>query len=512
MRSAIVVFALVVFAIAPLAQAQKLEFAEDLTFTIPADSISCITFRDIGDDSLPEVLLVGDESLFLYSITLDSFLFRTDLPDPTFYSYAVTLADVNRDSIVDLVLGSFYPHHTRVDMWDGASEYAAHSSVSFGPFLGWHGWKSGLVAAVDLDRDGFEELVVSWDDESSIDSWESRLQGGTIVYASFPNLTVDSIRTQSLRIDSLLNPDGSYFYVTQQHDAYSWLGTGPDWTDSWSWLAKPWPDSPSSFLVGGDHFGGWTDDYCFSALYQNHWELACGGDLKPDRLGVEFLVVRDYSTLCHRLDPQSPDLYTWDSTSLFLFSLVASDSAEEIWSRDVTGQTWANFLYHTDFPGYFFAFVDGDFIMYDVDGDSVYQTNTIVADGQHSWTWSFPDHKPRLVALDGNHATLYRLDIATDMSESPSPVSLPQAFTVSDPYPNPFNPSVSFSLKMPVKAAIAIDIHNTLGQRVERLFEGTLAAGVHAFEWNGRDFASGVYMITVRTESASRTVKAVLLK
>jgi len=84
-------------------------------------------------------------------------------------------------------------------------------------------------------------------------------------------------------------------------------------------------------------------------------------------------------------------------------------------------------------------------------------------------------------------------------------------------YPNPFNPITTISFSMTEDADVSLDVYNVLGQRVKSLYQGTLAAGLHTFEWTGVDeagqrVASGVYFYRLRTESSSLTRKMLLIK
>ncbi|MBD3401596.1 T9SS type A sorting domain-containing protein [candidate division GN15 bacterium] len=493
--------------------ARTLDFVLDATFSIPTDTVSEAAFRDIDADGWPEALLVGGDSIWLYSLLHDSVLFTTAIPPSFRYSrFSVSLSDVNRDSVVDLIMGSFGYGVTGACVWDGASSYTVLDSVRYGPYVTWYPtYPKGVVEAVDTDRDGFDELVVSYDNLNGDWLYAARLVGGTVIYSSFPDVVLDTLPTQSLDIDSLLLPDNSHYYITEQRDGFVWITIGPDWEDSWSWLTRPWVSNSDSSLVGGEHFGNLPEDGCGDGTnYDNNYRFGCGGNLDAMSTGSEFIAMRQRSMVCSAPAPPGIDV-VFDSTVLSMYSLVSADSCRVIWNKDVTGQTWDNFLYHHGFPGYFFAFVDDDFIMYDVASDSILQTNDDVPVGRRSWTWPYPDRTPRLVVLDANHVTLYRLDISTAIGDQPHG-ELPESFTLSEPYPNPFNPTVSFSITVPAKTSLTVDVFNTLGQRVERLFEGDLPAGAKLFQWDGRVYASGVYLIKASTETQTKSVKAVLAK
>ena len=91
-------------------------------------------------------------------------------------------------------------------------------------------------------------------------------------------------------------------------------------------------------------------------------------------------------------------------------------------------------------------------------------------------------------------------------------VTMPVDFGLSTAYPNPFNPSTSFNLNMSSTEMVSIDVYNVMGQRVDTIHNGELAAGVHSFSWNGVKIASGAYFIKATTSSNVATQKVMLMK
>jgi flagellar hook assembly protein FlgD len=84
-------------------------------------------------------------------------------------------------------------------------------------------------------------------------------------------------------------------------------------------------------------------------------------------------------------------------------------------------------------------------------------------------------------------------------------------------HPNPFNPKTTIAFYMPERSAMELAVYNVSGRRVALLEHGTMGAGEHRAEWNGRcsdgsAVATGVYFMRLRTMDDSKTVKAVLLK
>lgn len=95
-------------------------------------------------------------------------------------------------------------------------------------------------------------------------------------------------------------------------------------------------------------------------------------------------------------------------------------------------------------------------------------------------------------------------------SVEPDP-GLPFKYEIGTAYPNPFNPSTTISVSLPLAAPIRVDVYNVLGRRVTTLAEGTLTAGVHKLVWNARGLASGVYFVRAEVPGKVRRMQKVIL-
>lgn len=102
---------------------------------------------------------------------------------------------------------------------------------------------------------------------------------------------------------------------------------------------------------------------------------------------------------------------------------------------------------------------------------------------------------------------------------------LPGQYSLSDNYPDPFNPNTRFTVRLPKAALVELEIFNTLGQMVANPVQTVLTAGQHTIEWHanqtksGVPAASGVYFYRLKFKDAQRegvikqiTGKMVLLK
>jgi len=93
---------------------------------------------------------------------------------------------------------------------------------------------------------------------------------------------------------------------------------------------------------------------------------------------------------------------------------------------------------------------------------------------------------------------------------------LPTEYALSQNFPNPFNPSTSFTLSLPEASDYSIRIFNVAGQLV-RSFDGHLEAGNHTITWvgdnnQGAKVASGVYFYKAAANGFTETRKMMMLK
>jgi hypothetical protein len=91
-------------------------------------------------------------------------------------------------------------------------------------------------------------------------------------------------------------------------------------------------------------------------------------------------------------------------------------------------------------------------------------------------------------------------------SEMPSRVELHPNF------PNPFNPATVISYVLPRPMQVRLAVYNVLGQRVATLAEGLQSAGSHELRLDAADWASGVYVYALETETQTFTQQMVVLK
>jgi photosystem II stability/assembly factor-like uncharacterized protein len=94
---------------------------------------------------------------------------------------------------------------------------------------------------------------------------------------------------------------------------------------------------------------------------------------------------------------------------------------------------------------------------------------------------------------------------------------IPQVFEISDPYPNPFNPSVNLEYHLTHETQVTVTIFDLLGRKITELFKGHQFAGKYRLNWNGKDksgkpVSSGIYLIRFKNQREELTKKVVLMR
>ncbi len=89
---------------------------------------------------------------------------------------------------------------------------------------------------------------------------------------------------------------------------------------------------------------------------------------------------------------------------------------------------------------------------------------------------------------------------------------IPATLSLSQNYPNPFNPSTTIEYQLNEATEVQLSVFNIQGQKVATLVDEQQSAGTHTVRFNARNFASGVYIYTLKTAGALLTRRMVLIK
>jgi len=111
-----------------------------------------------------------------------------------------------------------------------------------------------------------------------------------------------------------------------------------------------------------------------------------------------------------------------------------------------------------------------------------------------------------------------KADLPTAVLELP----LPNEFSLSPPFPNPFNSAIQVRFTIPDDVTLSgehasLNVYDILGQRMRTLASGIIAPGAHTVFWDGRDdagnpVAAGAYVVLLRAARARAASKIMYLK
>ena len=95
--------------------------------------------------------------------------------------------------------------------------------------------------------------------------------------------------------------------------------------------------------------------------------------------------------------------------------------------------------------------------------------------------------------------------------------NLPKQFKLYQNYPNPFNPTTKIKYDIPDVGGrhacqVQVSIYDILGRKVAILLNENLSSGSYQIEFDGTNYASGIYFYKITAGSYTNIKKMVLLK
>jgi len=117
----------------------------------------------------------------------------------------------------------------------------------------------------------------------------------------------------------------------------------------------------------------------------------------------------------------------------------------------------------------------------------------------------------------GNRYDLWWDDIIEDDVAEIDYPELPEHFSISQNFPNPFNSSTQIEFALPRTSFVRLEIFNILGEKVRTLVDEELTAGHKMVQWegtddNGKGISSGIYFFRIATGDFAEIRKMLLLK
>ena len=142
------------------------------------------------------------------------------------------------------------------------------------------------------------------------------------------------------------------------------------------------------------------------------------------------------------------------------------------------------------------------------------------ASGAFHLDFDHTPERPNVTAIatdaEGNSSAFSWAMMVTGVDDYQT-LSTPDKFSVSDGYPNPFNPQTTVQIALPKDEQVTAALYDLLGRRVRLLLDEPHPAGIFALQWDGKNDAgspvpSGVYLLQCRTHDKVEIRKLMLIR
>lgn len=101
--------------------------------------------------------------------------------------------------------------------------------------------------------------------------------------------------------------------------------------------------------------------------------------------------------------------------------------------------------------------------------------------------------------------------LVTDIEDIVSEV--PNAITLEQNFPNPFNPTTQIGFTLPQSQEVSLRVYDMLGREVATLANSEMfSAGQHSVSFDASNLSSGVYMYRLTSQDVSITKSMTLIK
>jgi Secretion system C-terminal sorting domain/Cytochrome c554 and c-prime len=134
-----------------------------------------------------------------------------------------------------------------------------------------------------------------------------------------------------------------------------------------------------------------------------------------------------------------------------------------------------------------------------------YNLQAVISDGSHGI------HNTKLVQkLLTASILLYTPSGVTGLQNDPN--TLPKSYSLSQNFPNPFNPTTQIRFTIPDAGNVKLTVYDAIGREVGVIVNDNLAAGTYNYTWNAGSFASGIYFYRIEAKNFVMVKKMVLIK
>ncbi len=91
-------------------------------------------------------------------------------------------------------------------------------------------------------------------------------------------------------------------------------------------------------------------------------------------------------------------------------------------------------------------------------------------------------------------------------------VGTPKQFSLSQNFPNPFNPVTNISFELPLNLFVELKVFDIMGREVSSIVNQQLTAGYYQFKFDATGFSSGTYFYRIKADNFTSMKKMIVVK
>jgi len=446
---------------------------------------------DIDNDNEMEILIEANEQILIYDSQGNleqNFPIEFQMSDDLFG--AIVLADVNKDSTLEIIYGGWYLDGSRLVVLDNNG----NNMPGFPILLENSGTSQTTTPAVgNLDDDDDWEIVIISYLNNSPDSTNIRafnidgslLWSQRILPVSYSDPVIGDVNDDGFNEVIVTSPDGVYILDRNGNFLLN-LPLGQDMDHSNMALADLDADNDLEIVFEyGFKLYAMHDDGTIIFCDSSAWVVLnppVVGDIDNDSF-PDIIINAEDSIYALNASGVILDGFPKPLTPISWYTYPSIDDIDNDGKVDViSSSSWIE-------P----EIATGIIYVWELDGDY----------NQSTMSWSMYQHDPQ-------HTGYYHYITPGGISDESRVI--PQSIFLSQNYPNPFNPSTTISFSLSSRTYVSVKVFDCLGRYVATLLSAETQPGNHSLEWNACDLAGGVYFYRLQAGTFIETKKLVLLK
>jgi Secretion system C-terminal sorting domain len=116
-----------------------------------------------------------------------------------------------------------------------------------------------------------------------------------------------------------------------------------------------------------------------------------------------------------------------------------------------------------------------------------------------------------IYGLQSGSIQTWMIDVTLSVQDNSLFVDIPTEYEIASIYPNPFNPTLTAVIALPMISDLRVVIYNIVGREVAELTNQQHQTGYHSFVFDGTGLSSGVYFVHAIVPGKLNQVKKVVL-